>query len=96
VRKASPNVGSVGNDLSGVGGTSASNVYAVGETSTSTGSDVLVEHWNGSRWSVVTAKNPGSADNELNAVFAESSTNIWAVGSFNNGIRTGTLIERCR
>jgi hypothetical protein len=56
-------------------------VWAVGGTS----SDALIEHWNGTRWSII----PGQGAGELTALSVLSSTDVWAVGS------TGkTLVER--
>lgn len=42
----------------------------------------LIEHWNGTRWSVVKSPNPGAAYNILNGVTAISATDIWAVGYY--------------
>jgi hypothetical protein len=48
----------------------------------------LVEHWNGTRWTIVPSPNPISgSDNFLKGGDAVSASNIWAVGS--NG-RPGT------
>jgi len=42
----------------------------------------LVEHWNGSRWSVVPSPSPGgsSLDDDLWGVAAVASNDVWAVG----------------
>jgi hypothetical protein len=42
----------------------------------------LIEHWNGSRWSVVPSLNPGgsTADNDLWGVVAVGPADVWAVG----------------
>jgi hypothetical protein len=53
----------------------------------------LVEHWDGSSWSVVQVPNPGPKGNYLNGVSASSSTDVWAVGSQLIGSATDTLIE---
>lgn len=67
--------------LSGVVAITASNAWAVGFYEKSTTSfRTLVEHWNGSKWSVVPSPNAGSGENVLSAVAAVSSTDIWAVG----------------
>ena len=67
------------------------NAWAVGEatlpvnSSESTG-QTLIEHWDGTSWSVVPSPNAGggspSAANELFSVAAVSANNIWAVGEF--------------
>ena len=66
------------------------NVWAVGETTGVNGSfgtgQTLIEHWDGTSWSVVTSPNAGggspSAANELLRVAAISANDIWAVGRF--------------
>ena len=74
------------------------NVWAVGEaTPQSGGTDVtLIEHWNGTAWSVVPSPNPetgtGTSDT-LQAIGGSSPTDIWAVGSFNNGDSNNLLFE---
>ena len=76
---ASPNPDQFNNTLSAVAAISPSDVWAVGQTGTST----LAEHWNGSAWTVVPTPNPattGAAQNALLAVAAVSSSDVWAVG----------------
>jgi hypothetical protein len=73
------------NQLNGVAAISANDVWAVGYTSSSSRSvDItLVEHWNGTRWSIVPSPNvqTGFGDsNVLKAVSAVSSTDVWATG----------------
>ena len=90
---SSPNPGSFQNGLNGVAAGTANNVWAVGSSSNNSNSgQTLVEHWNGSQWSVVASPNPsGSAINTLNDVAVVSPNNIWAVGSSNTF--SLTLIE---
>src|SRR5579862_7982306 len=67
--------------LGGVVAISASNAWAVGFYEKSTTSfRTLIEHWNGSKWSVVPSPNADPGENVLAAVAAVSSTDIWAVG----------------
>ena len=40
----------------------------------------MIEHWNGTQWTVVPSPNPSSTLNVLNAVAAVSANNVWAVG----------------
>src|SRR5436190_12918041 len=90
----SPN-GSSSSGLSGVAVVSANDVWAVGSSGNQrSGAQTLIEHWNGSSWSVVTSPNPGSIYNTLYGVTAVSTTNVWAVGYYVNttGV-TQTLIE---
>lgn len=88
----------VGGDilLSGVAGTSASNVWAVGSYSTRSSNKTLVEHWNGHTWKLVASPNPGApgARNILISVVASSAGNAWAVGTSITSARQKTLIAR--
>jgi hypothetical protein len=59
--------------LSGVAVVSAKDVWAVGGK----GSGALIEHWDGTNWSVAAVQPPGTL---LNGVAALSSTDVWAVG----------------
>ncbi len=73
--------GPVSNSLLSVTAISASNAWSVGYYEDSNfASHTLIEHWNGSQWSVVTSPSPGSMNTQLEGVSALSSSNIWAVG----------------
>ena len=91
----SPNPGSFDNELNGIDAVSATNIWAVGFFANTGGSyQTLIEHWNGTSWSVVPSPSPGSAKNVLNGIDVVSATNIWTVGSFaNTGSSFQTLIE---
>ena len=94
----SPNPGAAGNGLIGVTVLSASNIWAVGAYSNTgnVGSDqTLIDHWDGTSWSIVSSPNVASSGNDLVSVSAVSANNIWAVGnSFNSKTFSGkTLIE---
>lgn len=71
--------------LRGVTAVASDNVWAVGETGNIAPFNSLIEHWDGTKWSIVSSPNT-SAIGILNAVTAISANNIWAVGS-------GGLIE---
>jgi hypothetical protein len=58
---------------------STTNVWAVGYYETSSGTQTLVEHWNGSQWKVITSQDP-ALDNTFTGVEALAANNIWAVG----------------
>jgi hypothetical protein len=77
------------NTLNGVAAISANNIWAVGDDSNSTGPSApfapLVEHWNGSSWSVVTSPMQGTSD-FLRGIAAVSASNLWAVGDYRSGI----------
>jgi hypothetical protein len=77
----SPDGGPGNNVLTGVAGTSANDVWAVGQSRSASGTfQTLTEHWNGTSWQVVTSPNPGTSDNVLNGVVALASNNVWAAG----------------
>ncbi len=80
---ASPNGSRQVNELHSVSALAENDVWAVGvsyNTERTRGS-TLIEHWNGSSWSVVPGPNPSSFVNQLNAVAAVSPNDVWAVGT---------------
>lgn len=82
----SPNATSQGNDLLGVAVVAAKDVWAVGNQIDSNGiQQVLIEHWDGAKWSIVPSPSPGVNGNSLNGVVAVSATDAWAVGYQTNG-----------
>src|SRR5207249_10994680 len=68
----SPNGSRQVNELHSVSALGENDVWAVGVSYNieRTVGSTLIEHWNGSRWSVVSSPNPGSSVNKLNAVAA--------------------------
>jgi hypothetical protein len=55
-----------------------------------------IEHWNGTKWKVVSSPNPGSFFNQLSSVTAFSASEAWTVGYFSNQtypVAPMTLIE---
>jgi hypothetical protein len=80
----SPSPASAGNELFSVATVSATDVWTVGfilnNTATGPVEQTLIEHWNGTQWSVVKSPNPSSQTNGLTGVTATSATNAWAVG----------------
>jgi hypothetical protein len=82
----SPNLALDNSGLSGVIAISVNNVWAVGyafSSSNNRAEQTLIEHWNGSSWTIVSSPNPGS-NSFLEAVTALSANNIWAVGAYGN------------
>jgi hypothetical protein len=68
--------------LEGISGTSATDVWAVGESSPpGRPAETLAEHWDGEAWSIVATPDPGDVGNILESVAAVSSTDVWAVGA---------------
>src|SRR5207248_7564803 len=94
----SPNLGQNydRNYLQGVAAVSSKNVWAVGFYMSSNGGwrQPLIEHWNGTAWSIVPIPNP-SSDSRLYGVAAVSSNDIWAVGYYwdDDHISIHTLVE---
>ena len=90
---SSPSPGTHENILNGLAAISSDDVWAVGYTYTPPGlSQTLIEHWDGSLWSVIPSPNGGTnADNSLNGVAVLSSDDIWAVGTY--GPESDTLTE---
>lgn len=80
---ASPNTGAYLNELTAVAAISSTDVWAVGYSQNSREApfQTLIEHWDGTGWSVVPGANTGFSDN-LSSVSAVSSGNIWAVGVY--------------
>jgi erythromycin esterase-like protein len=92
----SPNPGSEFNDLNGVAAVTSNDVWAVGSYSDNPqvpDTNTLIEHWNGTKWSVVSSLSPGPYSNTLSAVVAISASDVWAVGISSNGGGNLTLIE---
>ena len=78
-----PNVPPWDNSLYNVFALTASDVWAVGVACTGNGcptSQTLVEHWNGTVWTITPSPNPGAAHSFLNAVAAQAANDVWAVG----------------
>jgi hypothetical protein len=68
--------------LNSVAAAGAADVWAVGnslDTSCGLCDRTLIEHWNGSAWSVIPSPNPGLA-NLLDGVAAVAPDDVWAVG----------------
>ena len=69
--------------LLGMTASSASNIWAVGQTSScSRRCDTIIEHWNGCMWTVVPSPIPPSSHlNSLWGIATVSGGNAWAVGT---------------
>jgi hypothetical protein len=93
---ASPNQGTIQDNLYAVGVVSANDVWAVGQYYNGSVQQTLVEHWNGTTWSVVPSPNqPTTYCDYLNAVGGVSANDVWAVGEYYNGTLNAnqTLVE---
>ena len=71
--------------LFSVSARSPSDVWAVGQQQVRDDGpfSTLVEHWDGTTWSVVPAANPGSSGNSFYGVLAQPRGTVWAVGQQN-------------
>jgi carboxypeptidase family protein len=84
----SPSRGNKASDLKGIDAVAGDDIWAVGEFNpgippTETGRRTLIEHWNGTSWSVVRSPNPnweGLDYATLEAVDDVASNDVWAVG----------------
>jgi hypothetical protein len=85
-------------DLTSVDAISSDDVWAVGfypstrpvnDTPSTVNDLTLVEHWNGTAWSIVSAPDATTSDN-LNSVSGDSSTDVWAVGGATYTLHYGT------
>jgi hypothetical protein len=85
--------------LNGVTCASTTSCDAVGYSATSpnflTGS-TLVEHWNGTSWSIVASPNgpPGTTSAALSGVSCPTTTSCYAVGNYRAGPTNYTLTEK--
>jgi hypothetical protein len=88
-----PNVGTIGSQLQSVSARANNDIWAVGNFSTSStasGGRTLIEHFDGTAWSVVASPSPSSQGDFLTGVVALASNNAWAVGWFDDQA-AGTL-----
>jgi hypothetical protein len=76
-----------GADLNAVSADSTTDAWAVGTYETDQSAYVpLVEHWDGSSWSIVPSPTPtGGTDTTLAGIVAQSPSNAWIVGSYQTG-----------
>ena len=77
-------------ELDGVVALAANDIWAVGygENPSGTVSPVditLIEHWDGTSWSIVPSPNPDQEVNELHAIAGVASNDLWAVGQRGEG-----------
>jgi hypothetical protein len=81
---ASPNVAGSDNRLTAIDGLSANDVWSVGFSGiVGVSGQTLVEHWDGTSWTIVPSPNNG-VDSEFKSVVALSPNRIWAVGKGGN------------
>jgi len=72
----------VANDLTSVTTVSACDVYVAGTQDFTGARTALVEHWDGTSWSVTPTPFLPSDHLHIASIHADSSTDVWAVGGF--------------
>jgi hypothetical protein len=79
---STPNVGSANHSLLGVSARASNDVWAVGYGCPGSicAPLPLIEHWNGTAWSVVSGADSGFVLSHLTAVSARAANDVWAVG----------------
>jgi len=88
-----PQAGTNTSTIGAVTDISATNAWAVGEdigATSAVGGSTLIEHWNGSSWSIVPSPTPG-ADPGLTGVAARGPSDVYAVGSNLPSVNGGTV-----
>lgn len=90
-----PDIGTADTGLGGVEALASNDVWAVGQIHDLSGPSLtLVEHWDGTQWSVVPSPNPvGGSSPVLYKVSALAPDYIWAVGSYSVAGWPRTLVE---
>jgi len=90
---SSPNGQKILNQLTSVAAVSTNDVWAVGHYRKDFSSDsTLIEHWDGTQWSIVSSPNTSSPINFLNSVVVGSTKNVWAVGSHVDFTKNGNVV----
>jgi hypothetical protein len=67
-------------ELQAVSGSSSRDVWAVGSATAGSSEQTLIEHFNGTKWTVVPSPTPDRAD-QLSGVAAVTAGDAWTVGS---------------
>jgi hypothetical protein len=81
VRSPRPHHRGAGEGLSGVLALASDDVWAVGSQALQTSDGTLIEHWDGSRWSVVSSPSPGQSDDLDQVMRHGPNGRLWAVGA---------------
>jgi len=93
----SPNVGTNGSLIDSLAPVSANDIWTVGfYINSQNQTQNLVEHWNGTKWSVVQVPNTGAGGDGFNNIGIVSANDLWAVGNYMTGSGLAkNLIEHC-
>jgi hypothetical protein len=70
--------------MNAVKANSPTDVWAVGEAynAGTDASTTLIEHYNGTAWSIVSSPSPGSGGDLTGVTTSNASNDVWAVGSY--------------
>jgi hypothetical protein len=88
--------GTSGSELTAVAAVSSNDVWAVGRQNIDLSledSATLIEHWNGTAWSIVPSPDAGTEGDHLTGVAAVSTNDVWATGDFSNSTQILPLFE---
>lgn len=76
------------NAIAGIG---TNDAWAVGSRNSPSGTQQLIEHWNGTKWLNVSISTPGQSD--LVAISALAHNDIYALGTWQANGQSGTMVE---
>jgi len=82
VMVTSPNAGPGSNGLVAVAARTSGDIWAVGTVRSDTITRNLIQHWDGTQWTIVPSPNQSSSADALNAVAIVSATDVWAAGDY--------------
>ncbi len=92
---STPATGNNADGLASVACPDATDCWAVGDTWVGQVAQTLIEHWDGTSWSITPSPDTAtSADNSLRAVSCRATTECWAVGAGTVAGVTVPLAER--
>jgi hypothetical protein len=78
--------GATGTEFVSVSASSPEDVWAAGYTIRESyyPGTTIIEHWDGTTWSVIPSPSPGHTWNGLTGISADSATDAWAAGTYSN------------
>ena len=97
VHVSSPNIPGHNNYLYGISAATDTDAWAAGyeDSPEMPKPNTVIEHWDGSAWSIVPSPSPAPNGNYLRGIAAVSSTEAWAAGfTIDADLATNTLVER--
>jgi hypothetical protein len=80
--------------LTGIGGTSATDMWATGRQMAHDGAVTIIEHYDGHRWTRVPSPSPDTDYLDLGAIAAISRSDVWVAGDYTGSDSVSrTLVE---